>query len=289
MKSNFVNRRKRPVPYEYRDFRVYLEACFQFKKSLPTGNLTFRTYSNSLGFRSPNYLRYIIQGNRNLSTHHVDSIIQGLSLNKSEGEFFRNLVHFNQAKTIDETNRFAKNLSQTARFRKMNPITKSQFKFYSHWYNIAIREMLTLPDFQDDPKWIASRLRPPISPKEARKALKEMKTLGLIKRDETGKWSQSSQNIFKNDDIFHSVVASYHKEMIKKAGEAMDRFDKQSREVNSSTFNLSKEKYIEIRQILRDLQRRLMSAEQETDKSTDVYQLNIQLFPLTGKPKGEKK
>jgi uncharacterized protein (TIGR02147 family) len=80
----------------------------------------------------------------------------------------------------------------------------------------------------------------------------------------------------------------YQREMIKLAEESLERFRKEERDISTLTVSIPESAIPEIRDLtseFRESLKKLVNGYSETDR---VYQLNIQMFPLTIKRKHVK-
>src|SRR5262245_22853739 len=175
----------RPVPESFNDFRAYLRAMIEYLKSTRP-QFSYRYFSRLAGFSSPNFLKLVSEGKRNISPQSIAKFARGLGLDQREQEVFETLVLLGQAETDAERNRYYARLRRRASTSAAARLEDAQFKVYSLWYALPIREMLLLPDFQEDPNWIGRRLRPQVRPSEVKTALLLLEQVGLIVRDETG-------------------------------------------------------------------------------------------------------
>jgi len=271
---------KQPVIFEYDNYRLYLRDLYAYLKG-STSHFSYRYFSRKAGFRSPNFLKLVIEGKRNLSQESIERFAQALKLKKEEAEFFRALVHLNQAETIDERKHCAEQLMRFRPFRRIHPIRRDQFDYYSKWYHIAIRELTSIPEFSEDPAWIAAALMPPVSPGQARKALELLLGLGLVERDESGRLRQTDSLITTGDEVISASVADYHREMIKKGGEAIERFPASKRDISSVTVALSEKTFKEMKQSIQRFRKELLTMADKDKDPEAVYQINFQLFPLS--------
>ncbi|MCB0355974.1 MAG: TIGR02147 family protein, partial [Bdellovibrionales bacterium] len=85
----------------YTDYRQYLKDFYQFKKSTqssPIRSYSYATFSAAADIKSPNYLKLIIDGQRNLSDSMIKKFAKALQLSKTEIEEFAALFHYGQAK-----------------------------------------------------------------------------------------------------------------------------------------------------------------------------------------------
>jgi uncharacterized protein (TIGR02147 family) len=277
---------KEVVVFEYDNYRAYLRDLYGFyKKTKP--HFSYRYFSQKAGFRSPNFLKLVIEGKRNLSPESIERFTSALKLNKKETEFFRILVHLNQARTIGEKKLYAEKLMQFRSFRYIHPLRQDQYRYYAEWYNIPIRELTILPEFSEDPGWIARSLLPPISPQQAQKALNLLLQLGLLERDESGRLVQADAFISTGDEVTSTSVANYHREMIQKGSEALDRFPGPVRDISSVTMALSESSFQEIKSLIQRFRKELLAIADQDQRPEGVYQINFQLFPLAKRAKKE--
>jgi uncharacterized protein (TIGR02147 family) len=172
-------------------------------------------------------------------------------------------------------------------YQNLKPSVKTQFFYWSKWYNIVIREMAAFADFQEDPAWIASKLSPPITPEEAAESLEALISLGLLVRNNEGKLVQKDANISTGDEMVSTFVAQYHRELLQKAREAYDRFPREERHNSAITFRLSEAGFKKIHQMIHSFRKELLAVSEEEGSPDRVFQVNFQVFPLTekiGKP-----
>ena len=170
--------------FQYTNYRKFLHDFYHDQKS-QTAFFSFRYFSKKAGFSSPSILKFIINGERNLAPESIERFIDALNLNKKEAAYFRALVHFNQAKTEKLKNQYYNELIRLIPGTTIKKMEKRHFEVYSKWYHIPIRELISLEDFNEDPKWIAKHLTPSISPAEAAKSIRLLKSIGLVKYNPT--------------------------------------------------------------------------------------------------------
>ena len=274
---------KKPNIFEHDNYRTFLGELYTFLK-ITKKSFSFRYFSKAAGFSSPNFLKLVIEGKRNLSAESVEKFATVFKLNKEEGQFFRSLVLLNQAKTIEEKKFHAEQLIRSRLYKKVYPLKKVQYDYYSNWYFVPIRELVGFPGFREDPDWIAHQLVPPITAAEAKKALVELEQLGLISRNEKGKLIQTEAFVSTGDEVASTSVSQFHKEMIRKGSEALDRFPASEREVSSVTVGISKEAARQMKELIQKFRQELLAIAKQDPNPREVYQINFQLFPLTKKP-----
>jgi uncharacterized protein (TIGR02147 family) len=274
--------------FEYDDYRVYLNDLYARSKK-ENSKFSYRYFSRLAGFQSPNFLKRVMDGERNLTLPSIEKFAKALKLNKEEASFFRNLVLLNQAKSSEEKQTYAELLLKSQTYKKIHPLKESQFNYYNQWYLIPIRELVGLPGFKEDPEWIARQLIPAISGAEAERALDELLKLDLIERGPNGKLDQTQTHIKTDDQVISASLAQYHREMAKKAGESIDLIPRESREISSVTLGVSEKTLKKIKEMVRRLQLEIVEAASQDQDPHRICQVNFQIFPLTRVIGEEKK
>tara|TARA_B100001750_G_scaffold243523_1_gene258955 strand:+ start:1308 stop:1913 length:606 start_codon:yes stop_codon:yes gene_type:complete len=125
----------------------------------------------------------VIDGERNLTERMAARFAVGRGLDDEEAEFFVDHVAFAQAKTAKEKAACYRKLTGSRRYRSGHELEVAQADYHSKWYLPAIRELVAREGFDDDPEWIASRLRPRI---DAAEGLALLLRIGLLVRSPDG-------------------------------------------------------------------------------------------------------
>ncbi|MBI2082313.1 MAG: TIGR02147 family protein [Deltaproteobacteria bacterium] len=271
-----------PDLFNYLNYRHFLKDYYREAKEKRGALFSFRTFSRLAGLKSPNFLKLVMEGKRNLGPQGIRGFSKALHLNKEESSFFEALVNFNQAPNDSERNQWYETLSRSRRYREIKQIEKDYFVYYSRWYYPAVRELVLLPDFKEDPQWIAERLFPPITPREAKVALELLLELGFLKRNSSGHLIQATRNMTTDREVVSLAIANFHREMIQKAAESIEKTPPEKRDISSLTLALSKEKFEEAKRRIQDFRRELNILLSDDQKVDSVYQLNFQIFNLSG-------
>lgn len=233
--------------------------------------------------RSPNYLKLVIDGQRNLSVDLAHRLGEACGLRDDALSYFCALVAFNQGKTARERELHYQTLQSFRRFRASHKLDAAQSAYHSAWYIPAIFELCARRDFHADPAWIAKTLLPSISPSQAREALSVLEALGLLVRDADGKLSQSNHVVETPEGPLGHHVVTFHRTMMERAAEALDRVPREEREIASLTLCLSEANMAELKREVEQFRQSLVARYQADADPERVVQLNFQLFPLSKK------
>jgi uncharacterized protein (TIGR02147 family) len=267
--------------FAYLDYRAFLRDLFAEKKANGRG-FSHRAFSRRAGLRSTNYLNLVVQGKRNLTPGAAQSFARGFGLAKQEADYFCALVRFNQAKAADERARAFDELGRFRQFRSVHELAAAETEYYSTWYVPAIRELAARADFRDDPKWIAERLIPRISAVQARRALALLEKLGLLVR-RRGKLERADDLVTTGDKPLGHHVVAYHRSMLTRASEAIDRIPREEREISSVTLCVSSGMLARLKGRIVEFRRELLQMAELEGPAERVVQINFQLFPMSKK------
>lgn len=275
--------------YDFLDYRAYLRAYYEAAKRGQRG-FSFRSFSKLAGLRSPNFLKLVMEGERNLGADSISRFSAALALEAPEAEFFADLVAFNQAASLAEKNRAFERLSASRRFRAARRIDGDLFAYLSHWYNPAIRELAARADFSEDPRWIASQVRPKISAAEAAEAMKLLLSLGLLVRDpENGRVLRGEPTLTTEHEVRSLGAAAFHRQMIERAAESMETVPAALRDLAAMTVCISPKTAAAVKERIHQFRESLTELCDSDAEGAVVYQLNVQWFPLSLAPGEDRK
>ncbi len=266
--------------FEYMDYREFLHHTFDEKKQ-KHDFYSYRLFSQKAGFKSPNFLKLVIDGDRNLTKESVFKVAKAFNLNKKETDYFENLVFLNQSKTLEDKNRYLTKLIKHREKNNPRTLEKSEYTYYSNWYNPIIHELITAKNFSDDFKKLGAMVVPPISALEAEKSVLLLKDLNLIRKNGNGCYVKTSATLTTGPQVRSVAVANYHKAMIQLASESIERFSAENRDITSVTLAVSETTKRLIVEKLRALRQELLEIAEAESSAAKIIQVNLQLFPLT--------
>jgi uncharacterized protein (TIGR02147 family) len=274
--------------YGYLDYRAFLRDVYLARKAA-SASFSYRAFSRRAGLKSPNYLKLVMDGERNLTAPMAVRFAKALGLDDESAGYFTDLVAFNQARTSSERAAHYARLSSSSRYRRTHRLDLAQAAYHATWYIPAVRELAARADFIDDPAWIASLLRPPISKTEAARALAVLLELGLLTRDTDGRLHQGGKALVSTGPELHAVhIANYHRTMMARAAESIDLIPSAERDISSLTLAVGEDGVRRLKERIQRFRRELLELTLLEDDPKVIVQVNFQLFPLTGEPEGER-
>ncbi len=266
--------------FKYTDYREFIRDYYLYMKSVkPT--FTYRTLSALAGINSSGFYPLVVQGKRNLTDSVIARTSSAMGLSPQESQYFTCLVKFNQARSLQKKNEYFEKLIEIMNRKDVMFIKESQFDIFSEWYHSAIRELAVCRDFEGDYRKLGQMLRPEITAKQARQSIELLLKLGFLK-EENGKLIQTSPVLTTGPDIKSHQILNYQVQMLKLALEAFDRFGPNELLSNSSTtFRISRETFELFKSKNRAHRQELLKIAEQDSSADQVYQLNINMFPLS--------
>lgn len=273
-----------PDIFAYSDSRLFLKDYYaEHKKAHPS--FSYQYFANKAGLKSKTFIYKVIAGQKTLSKGAVFAVAQAMGLNRKETEYFEAMVHFTQAKTEREREFYFNHLQAFGKHHTSAQLRQDQFTYFSKWYYPALRELVAFLDFKDDFKILARTLNPPITTPQAKKAVRLLLDLGLIKRMASGRYFQTDKSITTGDQVRSLAVAAFQKENLRLATESIDRHKRQLRDISTLTVGISEAGFQRVREEVAAFRKRLAEMVEKDDPVDRVYQINFQVFPLSTPPR----
>lgn len=270
-----------PSVYSYMDYRIFLLEFYQFRKNSERG-YSYRSFAKAAGFTSPNFLKLVTEGQRNLSVQALEKFIKALHLNGNQAEYFRNLVLMNQADNDLEKDAYLKRLKELLPHAKRRELQLHTHTYLSHWIYPVLRDMVSLPDFREDPYWIARRLHDHVSVEEIHRALNFLIKEGFLERDASDSLVPRDNIVSTTDEINNLAIRNYHRQMLRQAEACLDNLPVDLREFGALTFQLPEKALAELKAKLKQFRRDIHEWSlqlDEKDQKKVIAQLNFQLYP----------
>lgn len=281
-----------PKISDYLDYRSYLSDYYQYRKEISKNDLrpyNYQMFSAAANIKSPNYLKMIIEGQRNLSSDMVLKFAKALGLNKEQTIEFDHLVNLNQASDTSERNIHLKKLSENRVEQKLKSgeIDRKTWEKVPNWVAWVIYAMIDQEGVVFTTKTLKELLRNKASDSEIDNALNSLFASGEIKKDPlTGEIRKAHHLMDSADEIPVQLVRKLQMQLMYLGLESLYQDAPQEREFGTLTLSLTKEEFEEIKFKLRQFRKSVHkdnSIARGQNKGQRVYQLNIQLFPVTDK------
>ena len=263
--------------YNFSDYREFLKDRYRQLKELDP-MFSFRFFSKQAGFGSPNYLKLVMDGKRNLSAEAIGKFAKGLRLDNHETEFFRYMVELNQCESVPRKKVYEAKLVYLRELFKVKTLIPELYDYYHDWYHSAIREMIKKGEVKNNPVAIADALVPNIAEADAKISIALLTKLNFVK-DVGG--MLVATHAAEIDSATSSIAQKIHYEqMAELAAQSLYTQGPETQDFECLTLTLPVEKVKELRTKIQELIASVTAAS-GTHVGDAVYQLNVQLFALT--------
>jgi uncharacterized protein (TIGR02147 family) len=162
-------------------------------------------------------------------------------------------------------------------------------QFVSQWYHSAILNLMDCEEFYWDARWISRRLN--ITVTQAMLAMENLLRWKLV-FEGNGKLVASKEMVVFENGIPSSAVKTYHREMLRKAIDAIDLQSTDEREIVSLGLAFDPREMRSIKQDISEFADRIFAKygkKLKNRKKLTVYQLQLAFFKLSQGDKNEAK
>lgn len=279
----------------YTDFRQYLKDVYSHRRlteSTGVRSYSYSAFSAAADIKSPNYLKLIIEGRRNLSDDMTARFGRALRLQKGELEEFRALVHYGQATEPIERNRFLKELADIRARQAFatGEMSQQAWEKIPSWMGWVLYAMADQEGVSFAPDELYRVMRAKTSPEDVRNELKRLIVNGDLKRlpsdDGNGPIVKGRDIIDAPQELPVEMIRKLQAELIYLGIESLFRDSPKEREFGAMTIAMTPAEFEQVRFELRQVRKRIqkdLKMNREAGKGERVYQMNIQLFPVTDK------
>ncbi len=241
-----------------------------------------RAFARDLGV-SQTLLSLVLSGKRPVTLELAARIAAVLKFSPEKSEIFLRTTAQDHPKQLISYRKLSTLMggSIDLEIPEIRNLDIERYKLLSHWYQLAILDYLTLLDADRSASKIAQAFG--VTEIEVRDTLDRLEILGLAKQDLKQGWIKAEKHVRFPTKKTNTALREFHKQMIQKAQETLSdtsqaAFEKRS--VTGMTFGIDSSRISEATQLIQEFQEKL-AALLCGGKPDDVYQLNVQLFPLT--------
>lgn len=242
---------------------------------------SYSRFSKEIGLPESNVSSHIIHGRRPLTKDAAKKITKAMSITKLERQYFLSLVDYINESDPTLRDQFFQDLF-TKKQESLPTPQQDQMKYFSQWYYPVIGELSRLKDFECEFSWVKKNLWPHITPKQFDSAKEFLESAAVIvKNQSSGKYERSQVDLSPGHATYKISVSSYHQQMLSLAEQAISSVKSQKRNFSTMTLVLNKTDIKKAHELIQELQRKLLELEAESSNESEVYQINMQMFPFT--------
>lgn len=227
---------------------------------------SIRAFAKLLNTNSSS-LSQILSGKRNASLKMVTRFSEILGADPE----------LRAAVTLDAKTRQKRSFHDTEEVQ-FHELAMDAFNVIADWYHYAILELTKIEGFQSEPRWIAKKLH--LTTAQVQIAVDRLKRLGLLKEKEDRLVASEAQVTNAGSIETSHAMKQLQKHVLEKALSSIDNTPKERKDITSMTMAVDESKLPQAREMIKKF-RRSLCAFVEDGKPSAVFNLGIQLYPLT--------
>ncbi len=232
---------------------------------------SLRAFAKDLEIDSSN-MSAILKKKRGLPSHRAERMADLLKLSPKEAAFFI-MSTYRKKMSLDKIN------IPSSHEAKKILLDDTYYQIIAEWEHYAVLQLMKTFDFESCPDWIARRLNISINRSEV--VINNLIQLGFIGKNENGFYRKVA-NLETSEDVESKALQTSHIDTIEIAKEKIETVDVKLRDFSSMTMAIDPDKIPEAKAIIREFQDKLYAL-MTTDKASEVYIYNCQLFPVSNR------
>lgn len=270
--------------FEYDDYRLFLKDWFQLKKK-EKSSYSLKAFSNQAGFSSPNVLKQVMDGHRNLSKESIEKFSKGLKLDSLESAYFEQLVLYKQSQSKVDKEKYQIKLFRLKQCHFIEPIPEDKYSIYSEWYHLVVRELVISKDYNDKAEWISKKLRGRVSLEDVTQSIQILEENGLIKRNKSGRWEQTNPLTSTGNQVDAKIFVRFHQLLFEVMRSYLQYYDSQKKydklDISSLILGVPLNRIDEIKKKIQNFRKEILELVADDASPEEVLLLNMQMIPLT--------
>lgn len=279
--TSLSGKSERPDLFRYHDYREFLVDWFAYLKSSQK-RFSLRSLARAAGVAS-GYLPMVLSGKRSLSSNNLAKLSKHLALSASERSFLESLRALAETDSPEVRRDALERIQRFEGYRDRNQAEVEVYRYLTHWYYVAIREMANLPDFVADPHWIQERLTMHVPLAEVEAALGFLLENGYLSKGESGQVKPTQKRLNCSGGVFRVALSQFHREILDLAGKSIETVPSAERSLTGHTIALSEEGFAQARAILDETIERIAKLPKAGEEAKRIYHFELLGVPLSGK------
>lgn len=282
--------------YQYQNYRQFLKNWSEECKS-KYSFFSRRYIQRRIGYKSPAFFTQILQNKTKISMEMAYKFARFLRFNPRKTAYFNLLVSYDRAKDPDTRAELYNQIKTFNKPKKSKQLSEYQEEYFSKTYYPIIRELIevipfygkTEEEFERLSELLLSTLS--LSANQVKEAIEVLEKLQLIKRDTTERYvtdktclslileteSKTNKKIMVKKQLIRRQILDF----IDLSKANIDAVDSSHKLYRIFTFPVTEKQIEEIRQKGKDYLDDVVNIVNQDETGTRIYNLNIQLFPLT--------
>ena len=260
------------------DYRDYLRFELDARQSRRP-KYSLRAFSRDLKM-SPSHLSDVLSGRERLSIQTAQVVSKALGFNPIKKSHFIGMVALEKASKAEEQAKLRAKLDKIVKDDSAyHEHDLDHFKMISDWHHLGILAAAELKSIGGNVQKTAKTLG--LDGKTVKEAVRRLSRLGLVRVKDRVIEVLKKKTMTPRAEVPSYSVRRFHRQMLQKAGEALDLFAVSERFASSSLIAIAKEDMPAAKEFLIEMRSKFVERFENKDKADEIVGLTHALFPVT--------
>ena len=241
------------------------------KRQQKNPHYSLRAYARHLRI-NPGTLSKVLNGERKLSSKSAETVMTALNLGTQEKALFM--------ESLEDKKLLIDNI-KIKNSKSSYIVSETNYKIIAEWEHFVVLDLFDLNSFDPTTENIQKKLG--LSKLRAEVVLENLIKSGLIDIDHDGKFIRRYQNLKTTDDIPNQALVDSHIETLEIAQKKIEDVLVEYRDFSSISLPMDLKKLPEAKAIIKEFRQKMKSLLEDDQNKTEIYQLAVQLYPLTSR------
>ncbi len=249
--------------------QVIREALSKRQRSNPAYSL--RAYSRDIGMDSST-LSQVLNGKRSIPAKNCEAVTKTLRLSPIQKLKF--LESISKKRTLLDSISIAKREDQFL-------LNESHYRVIAEWEHYTALAFADLKDAVINIKTLSERLG--ITALRAESVVQNLLNCGLLRETKSGTYEKTHESLQTTEDVASPALREAHLEALELGKQKLESIDLELRDYSSICFAADPDQLPEIKMMIREFRKKVYALTKAGKKKREIYQLALQLYPLTKK------
>jgi uncharacterized protein (TIGR02147 family) len=267
------------------DYRDYLRFELDARQSRRP-KYSLRAFSRDLKM-SPSHLSDVLSGRERLSIQAAQVVSKALGFNPVKKSHFIGMVALEKASKSEEQAKLRARLEKIVKDdSSYHEHDLDHFKMIADWHHLGILAAAELKNIGGNVQKTAKVLGLDVI--TTKEAVHRLSRLGLVRIKDRAIEVLKKKTMTPRSEVPSYSVRRFHRQMLQKAGEALDLFAVSERFASSSLIAIAKEDMPAAKEFLIEMRSKFVERFENKDKADEIVGLTLAIFPVTSQIEGKK-
>ncbi len=273
----FMEHHQPPDVFAYLDYRACLRDLYQARKASDRF-FSYRQMALRTGVDA-GWIAKVLSGQEHLSQRSLQPFARLFGMGERESAYFEALVALAKARGVQER-AAAFESAMALKSPARRTLGEQQLAYYGRWWHPAVRCLLALLGNRASSARIAGLLRPRVQEQEVSDSIELLKSLGLVKKSGKG-WEAVDAFVSSPPEGAKAAVRAYQAATMDLAKDALESHSPVDRDISTLTLSFDRRDLPLVKERLAAVRDSLIQLSREAEHPEVVYQVNMQIFPLS--------